>query len=79
MNTQSINLQLTAATQLLTALQAGIADLPAKYRNKLPGSNYIGDVIYRLQVAKAEVNGTAMPVRVPAPDADDPLFDIIDN
>lgn len=68
MNTQSVNIQLNAATSLLTSMQSAIEELPARYRKKLPGASHIGDVLYRLSVAKAEVNGTAMPVK-PAVDS----------
>lgn len=80
MNTQSVNIQLNAATNLLTALQAAIEELPAKYRNKLPGANHIGDVLYRLSVAKAEVNGTPLPVKeVQHMAGDDLLAEIIEE
>lgn len=68
MNTNSVNTQLNAATNLLTSMQSAIEELPAKYRKKLPGSAHIGDVLYRLSVAKAEVNGTPLPVK-PSVDA----------
>lgn len=78
MNTQSVNIQLNAAINLLTSMQPAIEELPAKYRKKLPGANYIGDVLYRLNVAKAEVNDTPMPVK-PALEDTDGLSEIIDN
>lgn len=78
MNKSSVNIQLNAATNLLTSMQSAIEALPAKYRKTLPGASHIGEVLFRLGIAKAEVNGTPLPVKPPLEDADG-LAEIIDK
>lgn len=78
MNNNTVLLQINSAINLLKGLKSGIAELPQRQQRKIPGSSYIADVIRRLEIAKAEINGEPWPT-APVTEIDPALAELIDN